>query len=149
MRCSISGMAGPLLAGLAVALTTVACAGTGVPNPFTEVQASVAPEDERGSPDELRRPEILRRGSNDLTAMALIRRLRPAWLRARGQNSFSDRSAMYPVVYVDEIRHGSLDSLHRIPSSEVSSMRYFSPADATTRWGTGHPSGVINVVTGR
>lgn len=81
--------------------------------------------------------------------MALIRRLRPAWLRARGQKSFADPSATYPTVYIDEIRHGGLATLHQIPSSEILSMEFFSMADATIRWGTGHPSGVINIVTGR
>jgi hypothetical protein len=56
---------------------------------------------------------------------------------------------MYPVVYIDEIRHGGLGTLHGIPASEILSIQYFSTADATTRWGTGHPSGVINIETGR
>jgi len=117
-------------------------------NPFTDPDPSVTSEGPR-SPDELLRGEIETRGSNDLTAMALIRRLRPAWLRARGQDSLSGRNTTYPVVYVDDIRHGGLDTLHDIPASEILSVRFLGAADATTRWGTGHPSGVINVVTGR
>ena len=89
------------------------------------------------------------RGRNDLTAMALIRRLRPSWLSSRGQTSLTDPAASYPVVYIDEIRHGGLPSLHRIPTSEIYRMEFFNTADATTRWGTGHRSGVINIVTGR
>jgi len=56
---------------------------------------------------------------------------------------------MYPIVYIDEIRHGALTTLGQIPTSEIRTLQFFSTADATTRWGTGHPSGVINVVTGR
>jgi hypothetical protein len=138
-----------LLFGVAVAIATAACGRALMADPFTDAPPSARPESEAGSPDEILRPEILSRGNNDLTAMALVRRLRPAWLRARGQNSFSDPGTMYPVVYIDEIRHGRLETLHQIPSSEILSMQFFGTADATTRWGTGHPSGVINVVTGR
>lgn len=132
-----------------VAFACGACApfSAHAPNPFTE-PASAALDVPR-SPDELHRAEIEDRGGNDLTAMALIRRLRPAWLRARGQDSLTDPGATYPVVYLDEIRHGGLETLHQIPAAEILSMRFFGSADATTRWGTGHPSGVINVVTGR
>ena len=135
-------------------VTAIACGGCGLfsasaPNPFAGTAPPAAAEDRRWSPDEIDRAEIVERGSNDLTAMALIRRLRPAWLSARGQDSLTDPSATYPVVYVDEIRHGGLATLDRIPSAEIHSMRFFSAADATTRWGTGHPSGAINVVTGR
>ena len=154
MRRSIHGK--PLVvAGLAVAVSTAACGGaaTSALNPLTDVPTTVGPDvgpdNRQWSPDEILRAEILSRGNNDHTAMGLIRRLRPSWLRTRGQKSFTDPSATYPVVYMDEIRHGGLGTLNQIPSSEIQSMQFFSTADATTRWGTGHTSGVINVVTGR
>ena len=57
---------------------------------------------------------------------------------------------MYPVVYVDNIRRpGGLSALYSIPSSMIQGMEFIGPADATTRWGTGHQAGVIRVVTGR
>jgi hypothetical protein len=148
MRCSIPSESG-LLFGFAVAIATAACGGALVADPFTEAPPPMGPLNDAWSPDEILRPEIVSRGNNDLTAMALIRRLRPAWLRARGQNSLTDPGTMYPVVYIDEIRHGRLETLHQIPSSEILSMQFIGTADATTRWGTGHTSGVINVVTGR
>ena len=79
----------------------------------------------------------------------LIQRLRPAWLLPRGQNSLTDPAASYPIVYFDAIRHGTLVTLHLIPTSEIQRVEFIGSADATTRWGTGHPAGVINVVTGR
>jgi hypothetical protein len=126
-----------------------ACASSGGQDsdPFRDDPAEVA--DLRGSPEEILLDEIQARGANDLTAMALIRRLRPGWLSARGRNTFGDSDTMYPVVYIDEIRHGGLGTLHGIPAGEVRRIEFFSTADATTRWGTGHPAGVINVETGR
>ena len=147
MPCSIDGkLALALAAALSVPLW--GCART-VPAPFASAPPSADFQGENWSPDEIHRVEIQERGKNDHTAMAIIRRLRPSWLRARGQKSLVDASARYPVVYIDEIRHGGLGTLHTIPAGEILSMEYFSMSDATTRWGTGHPSGVINVVTGR
>ena len=156
MRCSAYGKPRLVVAGLAVAVATAACGGvTGSPvagsrpSPFTDGPTTQTLDDEAWSPDKIARAEILSRGSNEHTAMGLVRRLRPAWLRARGQKSFTDPSADYPVVYVDAIRRGGLSTLYQIPSSEILSLQFFGTADATTRWGTGHPSGVINIVTGR
>lgn len=149
MVCSIHCKAG--LAAAALTVATAACTGStaGSPGPFSEGPVPEAPGAEAWSPDEIRREEIRERGKNDQSAMQLIRRLRPAWLRARGQKSLTDPSTTYPVVYIDEIRHGGLSTLHAIPSSEILSMQFIGMADATIRWGTGHPSGVINIVTGR
>lgn len=151
MRCSLNRRSARSSATLAVAVAAAVsgCAAASTPSPFSEARGTEAVENQQRSPNEILRSEIDSRGNTDHTAMALVRRLRPAWLLARGQKSFTDESAMFPVVYIDEIRHGWMDTLHQIPSSEVMSMQFFSPADATTRWGTGHPSGVINVVTGR
>ena len=126
----------------------LACGGTNeTPSPFD----APAPDEGfvYGTPNEIIEAEIRQRRGNDGTAMALIRRLRPDWLRARGQNSFTDPSARYPIVYIDEIRHGYLATLNQIPSSEILRMEFYSQSDATTRWGTGHPAGVINIITGR
>lgn len=148
MGCSLHDKAALFAAGLALAVSTAAC-GSGVPSPFTDGPSPEGAEDGRWSPDEIQRAEILERAGNDETALDVIRRLRPAWLRARGQKSLTDPNARFPVVYIDEIRHGGLNTLHRIPASEILSMEFFGTADATTRWGTGHLSGVINIVTGR
>lgn len=132
------------------ALGVGACGGAPPPpSPFAATDSRVEFPSGDSSPDEIVRSEILARATTDLTAMALIRRLRPGWLRTRGRNTFGDTSAMYPVVYIDEIRHGGLSTLNQIPSSEILRIEFFNTGDATTRWGTGHPSGVINIETGR
>ena len=99
--------------------------------------------------DEILREEILRRGNTDPTAYDLIERLRPAWLLARGQISFTNPGSAYPTVYIDAIRHGGLMTLHEIAPNQIQRLEFIGMVDATIRWGTGHPSGVINIVTGR
>ncbi|NNF14042.1 MAG: hypothetical protein HKN72_12500 [Gemmatimonadetes bacterium] len=139
------------LVALLVVATHSGCASQAPPDPFAAARFGPAiPFDlSQAHPDEITRKEIVSRGQNVVTAFALIRRLRPSWLRARGQTSFTSGAASYPIVYIDEVWHGGLPTLHRIPTSEIQRLEFYNTADATTRWGTGHPSGVINVVTGR
>jgi hypothetical protein len=47
------------------------------------------------------------------------------------------------------MRMGGVEWLSTIPTLSVAEARLLSAADATTRWGTGHATGVILVVTRR
>lgn len=83
------------------------------------------------------------------SAMELVQRLRPRFLQRRGQMSIRNQESPYPVVYVDGLFRGGIDELHSLPAMTLESIEYISPADATTRWGTGHMAGVIHVTTRR
>lgn len=83
------------------------------------------------------------------TVYDAIQRLRPEFLRSRGQVSLENPSASLPVVYLDDIRLGGPDALRTIRVSDVHEIRYLSASDATTRYGTGHAGGVIAVTTRR
>lgn len=84
-------------------------------------------------------------------AMALVRNLRPQFLRARGPNSFGNarggRTVPYPKVIVDGMPRGDLDVLTQIPSVTVREIRFLSSADASVRFGTGYDGGAIVVTT--
>ena len=82
---------------------------------------------------------------NVSNAMDVIQRLHPEFLRGRGRNSIASGDAQYPVVYVDGVRAGELSVLRSIPANDVREIRFVSAADATTRYGTGHTGGVIEV----
>jgi len=98
----------------------------------------------RGPANLLTRTEIETSGA--VTAYDLVRELRPQFLRSRGVLSMDDPSGGgYAVVYMDEAFRGDLDALRTIVVEDVVEIRYISPADATTRWGTGHAGGVIHV----
>jgi hypothetical protein len=59
-------------------------------------------------------------------------------------------SAGGPVVlYVDNVKMLDMTGLSTIPATRVREIRYINASDATTRWGTGHASGVILVTTKR
>jgi hypothetical protein len=83
------------------------------------------------------------------SAMELVQRLRPGFLQRRGPTSIRNPGSPYPLVYVDGLFRGNIDELHVLPALSLESIEFISAADATTRWGTGHMSGVIHVTTRR
>ncbi|MCI0432057.1 MAG: TonB-dependent receptor plug domain-containing protein [Gemmatimonadetes bacterium] len=81
---------------------------------------------------------------NVSTAYEAIERLRPMFLRSRGVTSAGSEASL-PVIYIDGVRSGAPDVLRTIPLADIRQIRYISAPDATTRWGTGHTGGVIEV----
>ena len=98
----------------------------------------------RGGSGEITQAEI--RETNALTAHDAVEQLRSAWLRARGARTPQNPNP-YATVYVDGLRRGELDELRGIPVTEVDTIDYLSPSDATTRFGLGHTGGIIMVTT--
>jgi hypothetical protein len=95
--------------------------------------------------DFISRPEIT--ATNAHTAFDAVQQLRPDFLRGRSLNTRSRVRPQTPLVYLDGTRLGELAQLRSIPATIVQSIRLISASDATTRWGTGHPAGVIEVRT--
>lgn len=87
------------------------------------------------------------RAKSAIDAYEAVSRLRPDWLRRRGQVSIRDRRAGEVVVYLDGVRHGGPRSLANIRIEMVLAMEYLGASDATTRFGTGHGGGAILVRT--
>lgn len=76
----------------------------------------------------------------DRSALELIQRLRPQWMRRTGfRNDL-------PSVIMDNQPY-QLDILESVRPDEIQSLRFLSPTDATLRYGTGYTSGVIEVET--
>jgi hypothetical protein len=90
------------------------------------------------------------------TALEIVQSLRPQMTRSRASATSAPRSAtglsestagtVSVVVYMDDTRLGEVATLSTIPAQRVREIRYIGASDATTRWGTGHSSGVIQVV---
>ncbi len=90
--------------------------------------------------------EIAKSTASD--AYDLIRGLRPAWFVTRGAVS-TDPDAGGIVIYVDGIKQGYLPDLRSISVERIQECWFLDSRDATTRYGTGHPSGVIEITTKR
>jgi len=81
------------------------------------------------------------------TAYEVVQQLRPQFLVPRGQTSIQDPGSSLPVVYVNGVRYGTPDVLRSLRSMDLHEIRFLSASDATTRYGTGHVGGVIEVTT--
>lgn len=80
-------------------------------------------------------------------ALEIIRALRPSMLIPRGSSPTSGSTAV--GAYVDDVRVSDLSGLTAIPTIRIKEIRFINARDATTRYGTGHGSGVILVTTKR
>lgn len=87
----------------------------------------------------------------------LIRSRRGNWLSVRGQASMQTVSGTDPytggsmkvgapaeiVVYIDNVKYGSQESLRSLSTEDVDSIEYLNATSATQRFGTGHAYGAI------
>ncbi len=122
---------GPLHAALvALTLTSFACASAGAGG-------------SQRSGNTLTREEVL--AASVQTAYDAVARLRPQWLQSRGPMSVRSGGSAAPAVFMDGQQYGSLDALRDIRSTDVESIEFIGAADATTRYGTGYPAGIIMV----
>lgn len=82
-------------------------------------------------------------------AYEAVERLKSHWLRSvtpTSPNNLERRT--HPVtVYQDGHRLGSVGQLRRIEVAAIEHIRYFSPAEASARWGRGNSGGAIQVIT--
>jgi hypothetical protein len=92
----------------------------------------------------------------------LIQALRPQWLRVNVRETLRTQSTEVTdsrfgtvsrqamdepeiIVYVNNTKTGTIESLRDLPVANVSSVELVSPATATMRWGSGHTHGAIVV----
>ena|SRR5687767_12119177 len=121
----------------AFGLAAVGCGGGGTGSaaqPSTEARAT------RGSATLITESEISATAYQN--AMEVVTNLRPAMMRPRPGGG--------PVMfYLDNVKMMDVSGLSTVPAGRIKEIRYISAQDATTRWGTGHASGVILVTTKR
>jgi hypothetical protein len=105
----------------------------------------------RQNPNLISAEEIADASSSN--AYDLIQRLRPNYLRTRGAvhgtpNGTTNKIEYVDlVVYLNENRLGGTDQLRQISTSDIREIRYFSASEATTKWGTGHSAGAIQILS--
>lgn len=83
--------------------------------------------------------------TSELTALEAVQRLRPSWLRQRGHVSVASPQGVGLVV--DGNPRGQVENLAEILAIDVEEMHYLNSREATTRFGTGYPHGVVAVTT--
>jgi hypothetical protein len=123
--------------------------------------SSTATSQPRGPRAPITAEEIARAGVNG-SVYDVVYTLRRTWLNMRGMNSGSegvhsvlttaDTMALAGgepqlIVYLDNVKLGTVSELQRLTIVGVTSIRYYDPAEANYLWGTGHTHGAIQVVT--
>lgn len=103
--------------------------------------SSAARPSARGTSDVITETEAA--GAQVSDAYQLVQRLRPQFLRTRGEQSIMLATPI--IVYVDGNRFGGVEMLRQISALDVKEIRWLSATDATQRYGTDHASGAILV----
>lgn len=86
--------------------------------------------------------------TNETNTFNAVQRLRPAWLRPRGQTSVSASNAV--TLFVDGAPRGDVSNLRTINVNEIRDVEYLSASDAAFRFGTvAGSSGSVAVRTRR
>ena len=122
-----------------VLLAVTACASGGAP-----VSAA------KQNPNVISLDEIIESSASN--AFEVIQRLRPNFLRTRGAvhgtpGATNAMEMVDLVVYLNENRLGGTDQLRQISTTDIREIRYFNSSEATTKWGTGHSAGAIQIVS--
>ena len=89
------------------------------------------------------------RASSATTLYEVVERLHPEWLSSRGAKTLGGSSGVIDTgvqVYVDTQAAGTADVLRQFPITSAALLRYYSAADAQTRFGLGNLNGVIQIV---
>ncbi|MEO5903375.1 MAG: hypothetical protein ABIQ55_05120 [Gemmatimonadaceae bacterium] len=100
-----------------------------------------------GHRDMLFEAEIQTNRVPGMTVYDLVSHLRPEYLRSRGANSLRDLTPPTAIVYVDNSKYGSLDTLRSMSADNVLQIQYFTANDAATRFGMDHAGGAILITT--
>jgi hypothetical protein len=80
-------------------------------------------------------------------AEEVIRRLRPELLRPRRTHSGFQTAYATPIVYLNGLKIGGLETLSTIPASVLQDVRYLSEVEAGIRFMGVHPVGAIVIRT--
>ncbi len=133
-------------AACAALLMAAACSGSTSSAGGTRSEPATRSGPTRGSANHLTSSEVTAAGADISTALDLVQRMRPAMLRSRVAAPRSDGSTDV-MAYLDGVKLGTWRDLSRVHRSLVQEIRYYTPSEATRRWGSGHVSGAIEVTS--
>jgi len=123
---------------LLLALSATGCASSGDP------ATASAPAAQPNRQNILLREEITAAGVGNM--QDAIQRLRPQFLRVRGQSSITQGGDAI-AVYMDNVSIGGIDVLRTIGANGVLRVEYVAGPDTAFRFGSNHSAGVIHIVT--
>lgn len=78
----------------------------------------------------------------------VILALRGNWLRSRAAESIQGKSSTVQV-YLDNQHLSGADELRSIAPTNIETVRYYDPIQASSRWGMDHGAGAIYILTAK
>ena len=97
------------------------------------------------NPEIISLQEIL--DSRGSSAYDVIRKVHANFLTYRGENSFLDKGASMPIVFMDDQAFGPVSTLRNIPASQIYEIRLYRAWEAVLKYGSGLPAGAISIKT--
>ena len=85
--------------------------------------------------------------SRSITAYDAIQKLRANFFTNRGRVTIRGNASPLPVVFLDGVEFGPIESLRNIPAGHVSTIRIYRASEASPKFGTTRTGGVIAVLT--
>ena len=98
-----------------------------------------------GDRDTITEAEIA--SSSAVNAYEAVQRLRGNFLSNRGKTTILGKSSALPIVYLDGVRFGEVQSLRNISASQVEAIRLYRAWEAQQKYGNDVMGGVIEVTT--
>lgn len=98
-----------------------------------------------GDRDTITEEEIA--SSSAVNAYEAVQRLRGNFLSNRGKTTILGKSSPMPIVYLDGVRYGEVQSLRNISATQVQAIRLYRAYDAQQKYGNDVMGGVIEVTT--
>ena len=89
------------------------------------------------------------KATNATTLYEVVERLHPEWLSSRGPKTLGGATGQIDTgvqVYIDTQAAGTVEVLRQFPITSAALLKYYSAADAQTRFGLGNLNGVIPIV---
>ena len=89
------------------------------------------------------------KATNATTLYEVVERLHPEWLSSRGPKTLGGATGQIDTgvqVYIDTQAAGTVEVLRQFPITSAALLKYYSAADAQTRFGLGNLNGVIQIV---
>ncbi len=105
----------------------------------TGLLSLTAPESHAMAPDVLVTSDLVETRASDM--YEALQRLRPYWIRPRGQGRLGYSTLV--KVYIDRQVAGDASVLRSINPVEVEEVLFYSPSEATMRFGTNNEGGAI------
>lgn len=85
--------------------------------------------------------------SRSITAYDAVQKLRANFLANRGNVTIKGTNSPFPVIFLDGVEYGPMETLRNIPAGQVSTIRLYRSWEAATKFGTTRTGGVIEVLT--